>query len=162
MDIPKYEVGKTTIGQLVDIVADQFGDSKALMYPNMGIDYNYKEFRDVCNQVAKGFMALGIDKGEHIAIWANNVPEWVYTQFGTGKMGAVLVTVNTNYRSFELEYLMKQSDSTTLLMIGGVREPDEYVKVIYDVCPELKDCEPGKLKSEKRHISWQRQASGNV
>ncbi len=149
MDIPKYEVGKTTIGQLVDIVADQFGDSKALMYPNMGIDYNYKEFRDVCNQVAKGFMALGIDKGEHIAIWANNVPEWVYTQFGTGKMGAVLVTVNTNYRSFELEYLMKQSDSTTLLMIGGVREPDEYVKVIYDVCPELKDCEPGKLKSEK-------------
>ncbi len=149
MDIPKYEVGKTTIGQLVDIVADQFGTSKALMYHNMGIDYNYNEFRDVCNRVAKGFMALGIERGEHIAIWANNVPEWLYTQFGTGKMGAVLVTVNTNYRSFELEYLMKQSDATTLLMIGGVREPDEYIKVIYEVCPELKDSEPGKLNSKK-------------
>jgi fatty-acyl-CoA synthase len=124
MQVPQYEVGKTTIGQLVDIVADQFGDSLALEYHKFGIRYNYKEFRDLCNDVAKGFMALGVERGEHIAIWANNVPEWVYTQFGTGKMGAVLVTVNTNYRSFELEYLMKQSDSTTLLLIGGVREAD--------------------------------------
>ncbi|MEE4356436.1 MAG: AMP-binding protein [Desulfococcaceae bacterium] len=149
MQIPQYTVGRTTIGQLVDIVADQFGDSKALEYHNLGISYNYSEFRNLCNDVAKGFMALGVDKGEHVAIWANNVPEWVLTQFGTGKMGAVLVTVNTNYRSFELEYLMKQSDSTTLLLIGGVREADEYLKVIYDVCPELKNCEPGKLESAK-------------
>ncbi|MDM8551494.1 AMP-binding protein [Desulfobacterales bacterium HSG2] len=149
MQLPQYEVGKTTIGQLVDLVAEQFGDSKALEYHNLGITYNYREFRDKCNDVAKGFMALGAERGEHIAIWANNVPEWVYTQFGTGKMGAVLVTVNTSYRSFELEYLMKQSDSTTLLLIGGVRDADEYIKVVYDVCPELKDSEPGKLKSEK-------------
>jgi len=149
MQLPQYEVGKTTIGQLVDVVAEQFGASKALEYHKMGISYNYHEFRDVCNNVAKGFMALGAEKGEHIAIWANNVPEWVYTQFSTGKMGAVLVTVNTSYRSFELEYLMKQSDSTTLLLIGGVREADEYIKVIYDVCPELRDSEPGNLKSEK-------------
>ncbi len=149
MNLPQYEVGKTTIGQLVDLVAEQFGDSKALEYHKQGISYNYREFRDVCNQVARGFMALGIDKGGHMAMWANNVPEWVLTQFGTGKMGAVLVTVNTNYRSFELEYLMKQSDSGTLLLIGGVREPDEYLKVVYDVCPELKDAEPGKLESKK-------------
>ncbi len=149
MQIPQYEVGKTTIGQLVDIVADQFGDSKALKYHKLGIDYSYSQFRDVCNQCAKAFMALGIQKGEHIAIWANNVPEWVLTQFSTAKMGAVLVTVNTNYRSFELEYLMKQSDSTTLIMIGGVREADEYLKVVYDVCPELSTSEPGKLHSEK-------------
>jgi fatty-acyl-CoA synthase len=149
MALPTYEVGKTTIGQLVDIVAEQFGDSKALEYHKLGINDNYREFRDVCNRVAKGFMALGIEKGEHIAIWANNVPQWVYTQFGTGKMGAVLVTVNTNYRSFELEFLMKQSDATTLLLIGGVRESDEYLKVIYDVCPELKDAEPGKLNCAK-------------
>ncbi len=147
--IPQFEVGKTTMGQLVDIVAEQFGDSRAVVYHKLGINYNYREFRDICNKTAKAFMALGIKKGEQIAIWANNVPEWLYTQFSTGKMGAVMVTVNTNYRSFELEYLMKQSDSTTLLMVGGVREPDEYLKVIYDVCPELKNCEPGKLKSAK-------------
>ncbi|MGE0084664.1 MAG: AMP-binding protein [Desulfococcaceae bacterium] len=149
MQLPKYEVGKTTIGQLVDIVADQFGDSKALEYHKLGISYNYRQFRDVCNTVAKGFMALGIEKDDKIAIWANNVPEWVCSQFGTGKMGAVLVTVNTAYRSFELEYLMKQSDSNTLVLIGGVREADEYLKVVYDVCPELKNSEPGKLKSAK-------------
>ncbi len=148
-EIPQFEVGKVTMGQLIDLVAEQFGESKAVMYHQQGIDLNYSQFRDLCNDVAKGFMALGAEKGEHIAIWANNVPEWLYTQFSTGKMGAVMVTVNTSYRSFELEYLMKQSDSTTLLMIGGVREPDEYLKVIYDVCPELKDSEPGKLNSAK-------------
>ena len=149
MQIPKYEVGKTTIGRLVDIVAEQFGNSKALKYHKLGIDYDYNQFKAVCNQSAKAFMALGIQKHEHVAIWANNVPEWVLTQFSTPKMGAVLVTVNTNYRSFELEYLMKQSDSTTLILIGGVREADEYLKVVYDVCPELKTCQPGKLKSAK-------------
>lgn len=149
MQLPRFEIGQTTIGRLVDTVAEQFGDNTALAYHKFGISYNYREFRDMCNRVAKGFMALGIEKGEHIAIWANNVPQWVLTQFSTGKMGAVLVTVNTNYRSFELEYLMKQSDATTLLLIGGVREEDEYLRVLYDVCPELKTAAPGKLTSEK-------------
>ena len=149
MQLPRYEVGNTTIGQLVDLVAEQLGESKALEYPMLGIRYNYREFRDVCNQVAKGFMALGIEAGEHIALWANNVPEWLYTQFSTGKMGAVMVTVNTNYRAFELEYLLKQSDATTLLLIGGVREADEYLKVIDAICPELKDSAPGELSCEK-------------
>ncbi len=137
------------MGQLLDLVAEQFGDSLALKYHQLGINYNYSQFRDACNSAAKGFMAIGAEKGDKIAIWANNVPEWLYTQFGTGKMGAIMVTVNTSYRSFELEYLMKQSDSVTLILIGGVRDADEYIKVIYDVCPELKDCAPGKLKSAK-------------
>jgi fatty-acyl-CoA synthase len=149
MQVPQFEVGQTTIGQLVDLVADQFGENRALVYHKLGIDLNYRQFRDRCNDVAKGFMALGVEKGEKVAIWANNVPQWVLTQFGTGKMGAVMVTVNTNYRSFELEYLMKQSDATTLLLIGGVRSQDEYLKVLDDVCPELKDSEPGKLVCRK-------------
>jgi fatty-acyl-CoA synthase len=149
MQLPKYEVGKTTIGQLVDLVADQFADSKAVIYHKEGIDYTYRDFQKVCSDVAKGFMALGVERGGHIAIWANNVPEWLFSQFGTGKMGGVLVTVNTNYRSFELEYLMQQSDATTLVLVGGIREPDDYIKTVYDVCPELKDCEPGKLESAK-------------
>lgn len=149
MQAPKIEIGKTTIGDLVDITANQLGDQAALEYHKLGIKYNFREFREVCDRVAKGLMALGIERGEHIAIWASNVPEWVYTQYGSGRMGAVLVTVNTSYRSFELEYLMKQSDATTLILIGGVREPDEYIKVVNEVCPELKDSEPGQLKSEK-------------
>ncbi|MBR9981976.1 MAG: AMP-binding protein [Desulfatitalea sp.] len=149
MAVPQFDLGKTTIGELVDIDAEQFGDSKALHYPKLGIQYNFREFRSLMNDVAKGFMALGIQKGEHIAIWANNVPEWLYTQFGTPKMGAILVTVNTNYRAFELEYLMKQSDSTTLIMIGGVKEKTEYIDVVNQVCPELKASEPGNLNCAK-------------
>ncbi|MCK4858763.1 MAG: AMP-binding protein [candidate division Zixibacteria bacterium] len=149
MNKPQFELGNITLGKLVETVVDQFGDNKALEYHAQGISYTYKELNDVCNKVAKGFMALGVERGDNVAIWANNVAEWVYTQFGLPKMGAVLVTVNTAYRSFELEYLMKQSDSTTLIMIGGVREPDEYVKVVNEVCPELKDSKPGELKSAK-------------
>ncbi len=149
MQVPQFIVGQTTIGQLVDLVADQFGDSTALVYHRLGIHMNYRQLRDQCNAVAKGFMALGVEKGEKVAIWANNVPQWVLTQFGTGKMGAVMVTVNTNYRSFELEYLMKQSDATTLLLVGGVRADDEYLKVLDEVCPELRQCRPGQLVCEK-------------
>ncbi|MBN2809181.1 MAG: AMP-binding protein [Deltaproteobacteria bacterium] len=146
---PQFELGDITIGRLVETVAEQFGSNKAVEYHKKGLSHTYAELNQICNQVAKGFMALGVERGDKVAIWANNVPEWIYTQFGLPKMGAVLVTVNTAYRSFELEYLMKQSDSTTLILIGGLREADEYVKVINDVCPELKDSKPGELNSAK-------------
>ncbi len=149
MHKPEIKVGETTIGKIVDILAENFGDNSGLEYNSLGIKYTFKELREVCNHVAKGLMALDIERGEKVAIWANNIPEWVYTQFGSARMGAVLVTVNTSYRSTELEYLLEQSDATTLILAGGVREPDEYLKVINKVCPELKDAEPGKLVSKK-------------
>ena len=149
MQKPDIEVGKTTIGNIVDMLADNLGDNSALEYHSLDIKYNFREFREICDQVAKGLMALGVERGEKIAIWANNLPEWVYTQYGSARMGAVLVTVNTNYRSAELEYLLEQSDTTTLILTGGVRDADEYLKVVNKVCPDLKDSEPGKLKNAK-------------
>lgn len=149
MNKPQFELDTITIGRLLETVAEQYGDSKALEYHGRGISHTYRELNEICNKVAKGFMALGVKRGEKVAIWANNVPEWTYAQFGLPKIGAVLVTVNTAYRSFELEYLMKQSDSTTLIMIGGVREPDEYIKIINEICPELKDAKPGELDCAK-------------
>jgi len=149
MQSSHIEIGKTTVADLVDIMADQFGTCVALEYHCLGIKHDFNEFRRICDNVAKGLMALGIKKGEHIAIWANNIPEWVYLQYGSARMGAVLVTVNTSYRNFELEYLLKQSDTTTLFMVGGVREPDEYIKIVSDVCPEIKNSDPGKLESAK-------------
>ncbi len=115
MKLPEFEVGRITLGDLVDLVAEQMPDQMAVEYLEpKRISHTYKEFNEICRKVAKGLMAMGVQKGDHIAIWANNVPEWLYLQFGSPKMGAVLVTVNTNYRSFELEYLLKQSDATTL------------------------------------------------
>ena len=149
MKIPKFKIGETTISDLVDILADNFAENRAFAYHRYGIDNTFEEFRNKCNEVAKGLMGLGIEKGEHIAIWANNVPEWVYTQYGSARTGAVLVTVNTSYKSFELEYLMKQSECTTLIMIGGVREPDEYIKIIKELCPDLDNTKPGNIECEK-------------
>ncbi|MHB8918793.1 MAG: AMP-binding protein, partial [Desulfocucumaceae bacterium] len=142
------EVGKITIGGLVDEIASRFPKNDALVYPDYDIRYSYDQFRQVCNRAARGFMKLGLQKGDKVSIWANNVPEWVVTQFSTSKMGAVMVTVNTNYRAFELEYLLKQSDSTTLMLIAGI-VGNEYLDVVYDLLPELKDCQPGNLKSAK-------------
>jgi fatty-acyl-CoA synthase len=149
MQIPEYELGQTTIGGLVDAVADQFTQSRAIAYYEYGVEYTWGQFRQICNDVAKAFIALGIQKGDKVAIWANNVPEWLYTQYATGKMGGVLVTINTSYKSFELEYLMEQSDASTLIFIGGIRTPDEYLEVIQSVCPEIKDCDPGQLDCKK-------------
>lgn len=142
------EIIRTTLGELVDEQARKFPLNDALVYVDRGLRYNYGEFNRVCRQAAKGFMKLGIGRGEHISIWATNVPEWAVTQFSTGKMGAVMVTVNTNYKVFELEYILKQSDSTTLVLIEGWRD-SSYVDMLNELCPELKACEPGKLKSER-------------
>lgn len=149
MNKPDIKVGKTTIGNLVDILADNFGDNVGLEYHELGIKYNFKQMREIFDKVAKGLMALGIERGEKVALWANNVPEWVYLQYGSARMGAVLVTVNTNYRSNELEYLLQQSDSSTLILVGGIRESDEFLKVLDKVCPTIKESEPGKLNCEK-------------
>jgi fatty-acyl-CoA synthase len=149
MQKPDITVGKTTIGDLVDILADTIGDNIGLEYHSLDISLNFRQLREKCNAVAKGLMALGITKGDKVAIWANNLPEWVYTQYGSARMGAVLVTVNTNYRSSELEYLLQQSDSTTLILTGGIRTPDDYIKVLNKVCPMLKDSKPGKLDCAK-------------
>lgn len=140
--------GKITIGGMLDHITGLYPDNDALIYGDRGLRYTYREFRKKCDDLGKGLMALGVKRGEHMAIWATNVPEWVVTQFGSAKVGAVLVTVNTNYKLFELEYLLKQSDTTTLLLTPGTRETN-YIEMIYQICPELYHCQPGRLNSKK-------------
>ncbi|MED4728517.1 AMP-binding protein [Aneurinibacillus migulanus] len=142
------EPATITIGELLDQTTAKFPEKEAVIYPEVGLRYTFSEFQAVCNQVAKGLMSLGIKPGEHIAIWATNVPEWVTTQFASAKIGAVLVTVNTSYRVHELEYLLRQSDSTTFLLIDSFRGTS-YTDMLYEICPELKECEPGQLKAKR-------------
>lgn len=137
-----------TIGDLLDQKAKAFPDKEALVHPFEGVRYTTAQFKAQCDKVARSLMAIGIKKGDHVAIWATNYPQWVVTQFATAKIGAVLVTVNTNYKKFELEYLLKQSDATTLIMMGGTKD-NNYIDHIYAICPELKTCKPGKLISKK-------------
>ncbi len=137
-----------TVGGLLDHIAGRYPDRDALVYPERGIRYTWREFNEVCRQVAKGLLRLGIRKGEHISIWAYNVPEWVILQFATAKIGAVLVTINTSYKSAELEYILSQSDSTTLFLVKSFKDTD-YVQTLCDVVPELPAAVPGKLASAK-------------
>ncbi len=136
------------IGAMLDEIAQRFPDNDALVYPERGLRYSYQQFNDLCRQVAKGLLRLGIKKGDHVSIWAYNVPEWVILQFATPKIGAVLVTVNTAYKSSELEYVLNQSDSTTLFMVKSFKDTD-YVKTLADVVPSIHDSEPGKLNHAK-------------
>ena len=98
-----------TLGQLLDETAAKYPDKDAVVYVKRGLRWTYKEFNEECMKVAKGLHKLGIKKGDHLSVWATNVPEWLVLQFATAKIGAVLVTVNTNYKSHELEYILKQS-----------------------------------------------------
>jgi fatty-acyl-CoA synthase len=146
---------KVTIGDLLDRQAEQFGDGDALVHVDWDIRYTYREFRAECDRVARGLMALGINKGDHVGVWATNYPEWVVAQFATAKIGAVMVTVNPAYRTHELEYLLRQSDAVALVLIGSFRTSD-YVAMLNQVAPELADAAPGQLHCEKlphlRHV----------
>lgn len=135
-----------TMGDLLDQMAENYPDHDAVLYTDRPFRKTYSEFRDLCNVVAKGFMAMGIKKGDHVAIWATNYPEWLLTMWATAKIGAVLVTVNTNYKIFEADYLLRQSDSNTLILIEGFKDCN-YVDIINELCPELKSSEPGKLNN---------------
>ena len=137
-----------TIGEILDETASKYPENDALVYVDRDLRWSYAEFKDRCDQLARGLMALGIKRGDHIAVWAYNIPEWVLLQFASAKIGAILVTVNTYYKSHELEYLLKQSDATTLFMIDGFKDVD-YVKIVNSVLPELAGSKPGKLHSEK-------------
>ncbi|MCX8131887.1 MAG: AMP-binding protein [Clostridia bacterium] len=140
------ELIKITVGDLLDQMADRYPDHDAVLYTDRPFRKTYSEFRDLCNVVAKGFIAMGVKKGDHVAVWATNYPEWLLAMFATAKIGAVLVTVNTNYKIFEAEYLLRQSDSSTLILIEGFKDCN-YVDIINELCPELKNIEPGKLNS---------------
>ncbi|MGB9081287.1 MAG: AMP-binding protein [Desulfuromonadaceae bacterium] len=137
-----------TVGSLLDDMARRYPANEALVYPDRGMRYTYSQFNAACRLIAKGLLRIGIKKGDNIAIWANNVPEWVLLQFASAKIGAVLVTVNTSYKSAELEYILEQSDSTSLFMVGSFKDTD-YVETVAGVVPELAGSEPGKLVSPK-------------
>ncbi|RFU60576.1 AMP-binding protein [Peribacillus glennii] len=142
------ELLHVTVGKLLEQTAAREGEKEAVVYHEMGLRYTYKEFEQVCREAARGFMSLGIDKGDHISIWSTNKPEWLISQFSTAKMGAVLVTVNTNYRAAELEYLLNQSDTSTLILMEKFKD-HSYIETLYEIVPELKICQPGKLQSKR-------------
>ena len=137
-----------TLGQILDRIVAAHGERDALVYVDRDFRLTYNEFAKVVDQLAKGLMALGIQKDEKVAVWATNIPYWVALQFATAKIGAVLLTVNTNYKTAELAYLLEQSDTQTLFIIDGYQDTD-YIQTVYDLVPELKSQERGRLQTDR-------------
>jgi len=139
---------KKTIDEILEETVKLFPDNKAVIYNNRNLYLSYYEFNEYCNKLAKGLMYLGVKKGDHIAIWANNIPEWIFLQFASAKIGAVLVTVNTYYKYYELEYLLKQSDSKMLFLTHGFKDVN-YIEMINKIIPNLDKFKNSNIENDK-------------
>ena len=141
------DIDGLTVGGLLDLVHGRRPDHEALVYADRNLRYTYAEFREVVENCARSLMDLGIEKGDHVSVWGQNVPEWVTLQFATGKVGAVLVTVNPAYKSHELKYILEQSDAAALFMTEGVGGAD-FLQILQDAIPELVGAQDGELSIE--------------
>ncbi len=137
-----------TIGALLDQTASRCASSDALVFPEFRLRQSYRQLRDSVDRLAKGLIGLGIEPGEHLAVWATNWPQWVWLQFAAAKVGAVLVTVNPAYRAGELAYVLEQSEASGLFMISRFRDSD-YMAMLREVCPEIAGSRPGRLAAKR-------------
>ena len=138
-----------TFSRLLDKMVEEFPDQYAFRYTTLDYTRTYEQFRDDVDECARALMALGVRKGAHVAVWATNVPQWYIAFWATTKIGAVLVTVNTAYKIHEAEYLLRQSDTHTLILVEGWRDAD-YSGIIQELCPELSSSVPGEPLHIKR------------
>jgi fatty-acyl-CoA synthase len=137
-----------TIGALLGDQLRRFAQREALVHVERGVRWTYAQLAQECDRFARGLIVLGVGKGDHVGIWATNSPEWVIAQLATAQIGAVLVTVNPSFRPHELEYLLRQSDARVLILIERFKTSD-YVSMLLQVAPELRQCGPGELRSAK-------------
>jgi fatty-acyl-CoA synthase len=139
----REDIEGLTIGGLLDLVAAHRPEDDALVYADRGLRYSYAEFKEVTDRCARALMALGLNKGDHVAVWGHNVPEWVTLQFATGKVGVVLVTINPAYKAQELRYVLEQSDAAALFLTEGTADAN-FVEILEEAIPDLAGAEPGE------------------
>ena len=123
-------------------------DRDFIVYADRGLRFTYGEFDRRVDELAKGFLAMGLKKGDHVGMWATNVPDWNTVMFACARIGLVFITVNTAYKLHELEYVLRQSDMVCLCIADGWRDSD-YVGMVNQLVPELKTTQRGHLNSEK-------------
>ena len=135
-----------TIGQVLDETTVRCGDRDAIVFTQTGVRFTYRELNRRVDDAARGLLALGLKRGDHVAIWATNVPQWLVLQMATARLGIVLATVNPAYRPFELRYVLGQCDAKALFLVDRFKTSD-YFAMLAEVCPELPAAEPGRLHS---------------
>ena len=151
---PLAWVDGLTIGQVLDETTRRWGNHDAIVFPQLGFRLTYRELSNQVDETACGLLGLGLRRGDHIALWATNVPQWIILQLATARLGIVLVTVNPAYRPFELRYALAQCDAKALFLVDRFKASD-YFAMLAEVCPELAGAEPGKLAAaEFPNLRW--------
>ncbi len=145
---PKEHLIDCTFPDVLDRICEEFPDQYAFRYTELDYTRTYTEFREDVYKFARALISMGVKRGDHVAIWATNVPAWYLTFWASCTIGAVLVTVNTAYKVHETEYLLRQSDTHTLVMVDSCKDSD-YIEIINSLCPELATSKPGELNSKK-------------
>jgi fatty-acyl-CoA synthase len=130
------ELLRITLGNQFDQTVKRFPDRDALVHVERDIRYTYREIQKVSNRLAKGLLSLGWQRGDHLAIWANSIPEWIVTQIAAAKIGAPLVTINPQYKIDELRYVLQYSDARGLVFMEKDKNAN-YLKMLTELCPSL-------------------------
>ena len=142
------ELHNRTLGQWLEHWAETTPDKEYIVYSDRDLRFTWSEFNKRVDDMAKGMLAIGITHGTHVGVWATNVPDWLTFLYAGAKIGAVLVTINTNYKQSELEYLVENADIHTMCITDGVFD-GSYVDMVYTMLPELKTSQRGYLKSKR-------------
>ncbi len=142
------ELYERTLGDWLEYWASNTPHNEFIVYSDRDLRFTWSQMNERVDNMARGLISIGVEKGSHVGIWANNVPDWLTLLFACAKIGAVYVTVNTNYKQTELEYLCSNSDMHTLCIINGEKDSD-FVEMTYNMLPELKTCERGRLVSKR-------------
>jgi fatty-acyl-CoA synthase len=137
-----------TLGEILEKWVFETPEQEFMVYPDRNLRFSYAAFNERVDNLAKGLLYLGIQPGDKVGIWAKNVPDWLTFMFATAKIGAVLVTINTNYKISELEYILQNADIQTLCLVDGYRDSD-YVQMVFELVPELREQARGELHSSK-------------
>lgn len=139
-----------TVGEMLERICATYPDNEALVSVQQNIRWTYREFLEKVEAIACSLMALDVNKGDRVGIWAMNYAEWTLLQFATAKCGAIMVNINPAYRTFEFEYAMKQAEIHTVFLQGRFKTSD-YVGMFYEACPEAVDARPGKKISTEKY-----------
>lgn len=142
------QLSERTIGEWLEYWAEKTPDKEYIVYSDRDLRFTWKEFDERVNNMAKGLLAIGVKPGSHVGIWATNVPDWLTFLYAGAKIGAVLVTINTNYKQHELEYIVDNADIDTLCITEGVFD-GSYIDMVYEMAPELKTTQRGYLNVER-------------
>ena len=143
-----YQLSEKTLGDWLEHWAQVTPDKEYIVYSDRDLRFTWKQFNERVDDMARGLIAIGVTKGTHVGLWAQNVPDWLTFLYACAKIGAVCITVNTNYKQNELEYLCKDSDMHTLCLTDGTWESN-YVDMAYTMLPELRECQRGHLESKR-------------